>query len=174
MKNDMKLIYITGATSCGKSTLANQIAKDATIFSLDAFSKSVRFVFHDFKLYNSNVHIRPVVNNDRFLQLVKKYIDSFFDDYPNRVMIVEGCHFTPEEFINQFPYAKIICLGITKKSRALEQINKRDWMSKLSEDIKRQYVNQLVEYSSELKENASYYKYFDIDEINENSIRNIL
>lgn len=34
---------------------------------------------------------------------------------------------------------------------ALNQINERDWMSKLENDIKMEYVNQIVEYSKGLK-----------------------
>ena len=82
---------------------------------------------------------------------LKTYIDYLSVDYPDRNIIVEGCHFTPKEFLSAFPNSKVIALGITNKMTALKQINKRDWMSKLENDIKMEYVNQIVEYSKELK-----------------------
>ena len=148
----MKITYITGATCTGKTTYANGICNDEIIISLDALSKAIRFTFDDFKLYTTGkVSIRPTVNNDKFLNFVKTYIDYLSVDYPDRNIIVEGCHFTPKEFLSAFPNSKVIALGITDKRTALKQINKRDWMSKLEDDIKMEYVNQIVEYSKELK-----------------------
>ncbi len=148
----MKISYITGATCTGKTTYANGICNDEIIISLDALSKAIRFTFDDFKLYTTGkVSIRPTVNNDKFLNFVKTYIDYLSVDYPDRNIIVEGCHFTPKEFLSAFPNSKVIALGITDKRTALKQINKRDWMSKLEDDIKMEYVNQIVEYSKELK-----------------------
>lgn len=148
----MKITYITGATCTGKTTYANGICNDEITISLDALSKAIRFTFDDFKLYTTGkVSIRPTVNNDKFLNFVKTYIDYLSVDYPDRNIIVEGCHFTPKEFLSAFPNSKVIALGITNKMTALKQINKRDWMSKLENDIKMEYVNQIVEYSKELK-----------------------
>lgn len=147
----MKITYITGATCTGKTTYAQNICDNEIIVSLDALSKALRFTFDDFKLYTDKVSIRPTVNNDKFLHFVKTYIDYLYIDYPNKNIIVEGCHFTPDEFLSVFPNAKIIALGITDKMTALKQINKRDWMSKLDNDIKTEYVNQIVKYSNKLK-----------------------
>lgn len=163
----MNLIYITGAPCCGKSTLADKIRRkynDATILSLDAFSKSIRYVFTEFKLYTNEISIKPTINNDKFLQFVKKYIECYFDDY-NHTLIIEGCHFTPEEFMNIFPDAKVIALGIRSKEKALQQINKKSWMANLSENIKKEYSEKISEYSCCLKENAKNYLYFDIDDV---------
>ena len=148
----MKFTYITGATCTGKTTYANGISNDEIIISLDALSKAIRFTFDDFKLYTSDkISIRPTINNDKFLNFVKTYIDYLSVDYPDRNIIIEGCHFTPNEFLSAFPNSKVIALGITDKMTALNQINERDWMSKLENDIKMEYVNQIVEYSKELK-----------------------
>lgn len=147
----MKITYITGATCTGKTTYANSICNDEIIISLDALSKAIRFTFDDFKLYTDKVSIRPTINNDKFLNFVKTYIEYLAVDYPDRDIIIEGCHFTPEEFLSAFPNAKIIALGITDKTTALRQINKKDWMAKLDKDIKIEYINQIVDYSNELK-----------------------
>lgn len=160
----MNLLYITGPTSVGKTTLANKIGNNATIISLDAFSKSIRFVFNDFKLYSGKVSILPNINNDKFLQLVKIYIDYFIKDYPNKELIVEGCHFTPNDFLSIFPNANIIAIGITDKQTAFQQICKKDWIAGLDEMVKDEYVNQIVEYSVNLKENQGKYKYFEFGE----------
>lgn len=147
----MNITYITGATSTGKTTYAKSISDNEIIISLDALSKALRFTFDDFELYTDKVSVRPTVNNDKFLHFVKTYIDYLYIDYPNKNIIVEGCHFTPDEFLSVFTNAKIIALGITDKMTALKQINKRDWMSKLDNDIKTEYVNQIVKYSNKLK-----------------------
>ena len=116
----MKITYITGATCTGKTTYANGICNDEIIISLDALSKAIRFTFDDFKLYTTGkVSIRPTVNNDKFLNFVKTYIDYLSVDYPDRNIIIEGCHFTPNEFLSAFPNAQIIVLGITDKLLAL-------------------------------------------------------
>ena len=148
----MKITYITGATCTGKTTYAKTICNNEIIISLDALSKAIRFTFDDFKLYTTDkVSIRPTINNDKFLNFVKTYIEYLAVDYPDRDIIIEGCHFTPEEFLSAFPNAKIIALGITDKTTALRQINKKDWMAKLDNDIKIEYINQIVDYSNELK-----------------------
>lgn len=148
----MKITYITGATSTGKTTYARNICNDEIIVSLDALSKAIRFTFDDFKLYTADkVSIRPTINNDKFFHFVKTYINYLSIDYNDKNIIVEGCHFTPKEFLSAFPNSKVIALGITDKMTALKQINERDWMSKLENDIKMEYVNQIVEYSKELK-----------------------
>lgn len=148
----MKITYITGATCTGKTTYAKSICNNEIIISLDALSKALRFTFDDFKLYTSDkVSIRPTINNDKFLNVVKTYTDYLSVDYPDRSIIIEGCHFTPKEFLSAFPNSKVIALGITDKMTALKQINERDWMSKLENDIKMEYVYQIVEYSKELK-----------------------
>lgn len=164
----MKLTYITGASSTGKTTLANKISGNATILSLDALSKSVRFVFDDFKLYTAEISVKPTINNDKFLSLVAKYVECFMNDYPDKDLIIEGCHFTPDEFLSVFPQAKIIALGIMDKKTALAQINKRDWMSKLDECIKNEYADKIVEYSLQLKEEQNKYKYIEYTELSNN------
>ena len=157
----MEIIYITGATSTGKTTYARNICNDEIIVSLDALSKAIRFTFDNFKLYTADkVSIRPTVNNDKFLNFVKTYIDYLSVDYPDRNIIIEGCHFTPKEFLSAFPNSKVIALGITDKMTTLKQINERDWMSKLENDIKMEYVYQIVEYSKELK-NEPNIKYIE-------------
>lgn len=159
----MKITYITGATSTGKTTYTRKICNNGIIVSLDALSKAIRFTFSDFKLYNADkVSIRPTVNNDKFLSFVKTYIEYLTIDYPNKDIIIEGCHFTPNEFLSAFPNAQIIAFGITNKSTALKQINKKEWMKKLDNDIKNEYVNQIVEYSVKLKENQCIYKYIEL------------
>lgn len=148
----MKITYITGATCTGKTTYAQSICNNEILISLDALSKAIRFTFDNFKLYTANkVSIRPTVNNDKFLNFVKTYIDYLSVDYPDRDIIIEGCHFTPNEFLSAFPNAQIIAFGITNKSTALKQINKKEWIKKLDNDVKNEYVNQIVKYSNELK-----------------------
>ena len=158
----MKVTYITGATSTGKTTYAKNICNDEIIVSLDALSKAIRFTFDDFKLYSDKVSIRPTVNNDKFLHFVKTYIDYLSIDYNNKNIIVEGCHFTPNEFLSVFPNARIIALGITDKTVALKQINKKEWMKKLDDDIKNEYANQIVEYSAKLKNSKGIFKYIEL------------
>lgn len=70
----MKITYITGATSTGKTSLAKNFYRKSTIISLDALSKSLRLVFDDFKLYTDEVSIRPNINNEKFLFFVQEYI----------------------------------------------------------------------------------------------------
>ena len=67
----MNIIYITGATSTGKTTYTKSIFNNEIIVSLDALSKACRFTFDDFKLYTDKVSIKPTVNNDIFLKFVK-------------------------------------------------------------------------------------------------------
>lgn len=158
----MKITYITGATCTGKTTYAQSICNNEILISLDALSKAIRFTFDNFKLYTANkVSIRPTVNNDKFLNFVKTYIDYLSVDYPDRDIIIEGCHFTPNEFLSAFPNAQIIAFGITNKSTALKQINKKEWMKKLDNDVKNEYVNQIVKYSNELKneQNIEYIEF---------------
>ncbi len=157
----MRLIYITGPTSVGKSTFANKICDGATVISLDALSKSVREVFDGFKLYTDEISVRPVINNDKFLSLTEKYIKYFVNDFPDKTLVVEGCHFTPEEFLSVFPNAEVTALGITDSEVAMKQINKREWMSKLDRSVKKEYVNKIVEYSFLLKKNQGKYKYIE-------------
>lgn len=159
----MKITYITGATCTGKTTYARIICNNEIIISLDALSKAIRFTFDDFKLYTANeVSIRPTINNDKFLKFVKTYIDYLAVDYPDRDIIIEGCHFTPNEFLSVFPSAKIIALGITDKTTALNQINKKEWLANLDDSLKDKYVNQIVKYSSELMKlsNVEYIDFF--------------
>lgn len=159
----MKITYITGATCTGKTTYAQNICDNEIIVSLDALSKAIRFTFDDFKLYaTGKVSIRPTVNNDKFLNFVKTYIDYISVDYPDRNIIIEGCHFTPKEFLSAFPNAQIIALGITDKTVALKQINKKEWMKKLDDDIKNEYANQIVEYSAKLKKSKTIFKYIEL------------
>ena len=159
----MKITYITGATSTGKTTYARNICNDEIIVSLDALSKALHFTFDDFKLYNANkVSIRPTINNDKFLYFVKTYIDYLSVDYPDRNIIIEGCHFTPNEFLSAFSNAQITALGITEISTALKQINKKEWMKKLDDDIKNEYANQIVEYSAKLKNSKVIFKYIEL------------
>ena len=159
----MKITYITGATCTGKTTYANGISNDEIIISLDALSKAIRFTFDDFELYTTGkVSIRPTGNNDKFLNFVKTYIDYISVDYPDRNIIIEGCHFTPNEFLSAFPNAQIILLGITDKSLALNQINKKEWMKKLDNDIKNEYANQIIEYSANLKNSKAIFKYIEL------------
>lgn len=155
----MKITYITGATCTGKTTYAQNRYDNEIIISLDALSKAIRFTFDDFKLYTADkVSIRPTINNDKFLNFVKTYMDYLSVDYPDRNIIIEGCHFTPNEFLSAFPNAQIVVLGITDKSTALKQINKKEWMRNLDNDLKNEYVNQIIEYSNELKNsNNKYY-----------------
>ncbi len=157
----MKITYITGATSTGKTTYSHCICTNEIIISLDALSKALRFTFNDFKLYTDKVSIRPSINNDYFLGFVKTYIDYLSTDYPDKNIIVEGCHFTPDEFLSVFPNAIIIALGITNKTVALKQINKREWMSNLDQSVKNEYVHQIVNYSLELKKKQDKYKYIE-------------
>ena len=159
----MKITYITGATCTGKTTYAKSICNNEIIISLDALSKALRFTFDDFKLYTADkVSIRPTVNNDKFLNFVKTYIDYLSVDYPDRNIIIEGCHFTPKEFLSAFSNSKVIALGITDKMTALKQMNKRDWMSKLDNDIKTEFVNQIVKYSANLKYSKAIFKYIEL------------
>lgn len=161
------LVYITGAPRCGKTTLANHIANENTsILSLDALSKSVRGVFADFQLYDGDVLIQPNVNKKSFLELVKIYCSAFFNDYPNKTLIVEGCHFTPKEFQTVFPEAKIICLGLASNDEIILSINNSSWMSNLPEKIKLEYTEKIKEYSKAMKKyTAKNYRYFDRNEI---------
>lgn len=167
------LFYITGAPRCGKTTFANQIkSENISILSLDALSKSVRSIFTDFKLYDGGVHIRPNVNKDKFLELVKLYCLSFFNDYPNKTLIVEGCHFTPDEFSEVFPNAKIICIGLESEKEILSSINDSPWMSQLSEKLKLEYAEKIAEYSKSMKEmQGENYLYFDRNNIHNNKFQ---
>lgn len=158
----MNITYITGATCTGKTTYAQNICDNEIIISLDALSKALRFTFDDFELYTDKVSIRPTVNNDKFLHFVKTYIDYLSVDYPDSNIIIEGCHFTPMEFLSAFPNSKVIALGITDKMTALKQINKKEWMKKLDNDIKTEYVNQIVEYSANLKNSKAIFKYIEL------------
>lgn len=161
----MNLIYITGATCTGKTTLANKIGKNSTIISLDAFSKSIRFNFGDFELYDKEIAIKPTINNDRLLNIIKDYITCLKNDYPKINIIVEGCHFTPDEFICAFPEMnKIIALGITDFKMALSRINQKGWIKNLDVCTKAQYAEKIIEYSLFLKEKVSIKNYTYIEQ----------
>ena len=161
----MRLIYITGAPRCGKTTLANQMAKEqnVSVFSLDAFSKAVRSAFDDFKLYTDEISIRPTVNGDTFLDLTANYIHHFFADYHNQTLIVEGCHFTPTAFHARFPDAEIIALGRTGEIKEIiEAIKEKDRMQTLPEKTINRYAELIRNDSMELKHNAGFYRYIEI------------
>ncbi|MGN1328945.1 MAG: hypothetical protein ACI4V4_04520 [Eubacterium sp.] len=161
------LVYITGAPRCGKTTLTNHIANENTsILSLDSLSKSVRGAFTDFQLYDGDVLIQPNVNNDIFLKLVMIYCSTFFNDYPNKTLIVEGCHFTPKEFETVFPKAKIICVGLVSIDEIISSINSSEWMSDLPEKTKIEYAEKIRHYSKAMKKyTAKNYRYFERNEI---------
>ncbi len=166
----MNLIYITGAPRCGKSTLAGRIAKEhsnVSVLSLDAFSKSVRFVFNDFKMYSGKTVLQPDINQDVFLKMIEKYIEAFNEDYPNQTLIAEGCHFSPDEFEKKSGGVKIICLGITSsKERVIESIKTKAWMAQLPECKINEYADLILNYSIKMKEKSDKnYLYFDIDNI---------
>ncbi|MBQ5994989.1 MAG: hypothetical protein IJL63_03930 [Clostridia bacterium] len=161
----MKLIYITGAPRCGKTTLAKKMATElnCSIFSLDAFSKSIRNTFCDFKLYGDDISIRPVINNDIFLKLVADYTNNYSIDYENHTLIVEGCHFTPEEFKSKFANAEIIALGRTGATdEIIDAIKQKDWMHNLPDEIILQYAKLIKEYSIKLKSEAHFYEYIEV------------
>lgn len=159
------IIYITGAPRCGKTTLADKlINNNISVLSLDALSKTVRSVFTDFKLYSGTVCIQPDMNRDRFLEFVNQYAVNFFNDFPNHTLLIEGCHFTPDEFQKKFPDSKIICLGRTKTADDIvKAIMTKSWMADLSEKIIREYAGQIYNYSLTLKN--SHYLYFETDEM---------
>lgn len=161
------LVYITGAPRCGKTALANQIKNEnASILSLDALSKSVRGVFKDFRLYEGDVLIQPNVNKDNFLELVRLYCISFFSDFPDKTLIVEGCHFTPDEFRRIFPKAKIICVGSESKDEIISSINNSKWISELREKTKLEFAEKIIEYSKAMKEyTGKNYQYSDRNKI---------
>lgn len=168
------IIYITGAPRCGKTTLAKNLTDENTsLLSLDALSKSLRSVFSDFKLYSGKVCIKPDINEGRFLEFVNKYVYSFFNDYPNQTLIIEGCHFTPDEFRMKFPESKIICLGRTKSENdIIKAIMTKNWMAELNENTISEYARQIYNYSRKLR--SSNYLYFETDEIDLNYIKNNL
>ena len=161
------IIYITGAPRCGKTTLANKLKREKiSVLSLDAFSKSIRSVFNDFKLYSNRVCIQPDINRDKFLELIHKYSVNFFDDFPEHILLIEGCHFTPNEFIERFPNSKIICLGRTKPIIDIKKaIMTKEWMSKLSEERINEYTRLIYEYSKNYCNSCGKYLYFETDEI---------
>lgn len=161
------IIYITGAPRCGKTTLANQLKREQiSVLSLDAFSKSIRSVFADFKLYSNRVCIQPDINRDKFLELIYKYSVNFFEDYPKYTLVIEGCHFTPNEFIARFPNAKIICLGRTKSIGDIKDaIMTKDWMSKLSDEKTNEYAQMIYDYSKTYYNSCGKYLYLETDEI---------
>lgn len=165
------LIYITGAPRCGKSTLAKKLISDCgntALFSLDAFSKSIRSEFTDFKMYSGKLTIQPDMNKAKFLSLVHKYIRCFCIDFPSVNLIVEGCHFSPDEFIEVFPDAKIICLGITKSfDSIIDAINNSEWMSALDGKIKNEYAKLIFDYSLKMKgSDSDRFLYIERNEIN--------
>lgn len=152
-----KLIYITGAPRCGKTTFAALLAKreNVSLLSLDAFSKSIRNIFKDFQMYSGSICIQPDINRDKFLELVYIYCENFFSDYPDSTLIIDGCHFSPEEFSIKFPCAKIVCFGISGSAEKIyRNINKKDWMSVLDEKIKSEYADMIMRYSTERKRNG--------------------
>ncbi len=177
----MNIIYLTGAPRCGKTTLANKIAKEhecISVLSLDALSKSVRNTFSDFKLYSENPVIQPDLNRDKFLSLAKAYADCFVADYPCLTLIIEGCHFMPDEFLSVYPNAEIIALGINSGvDTALKAVNTSDWMKTLDENIKLEYAKKIFEYSAFLKSvSASHqnYTYFDRSKIDYDKVEDLL
>lgn len=167
------IIYITGAPGCGKTTLSNMLDdKNISILSLDAVSKSVRSVFKDFKLYAKPVCIQPDINREIFLEFVEVYVNHFINDYKDKKLIVEGCHFTPEEFRMKFSGSKIICLGRTQsKEDIINAIITKSWMSNLPPEVMNKYADKIYYYSLALKENKSEYLYFETDEIEIGKIR---
>lgn len=167
------VIYITGAPRCGKTTLANMLVdKSISIFSLDAFSKSVRSVFKNFKLYSKSVCIQPDINREIFLELTEIYVSNFLNDYKDKKLIVEGCHFTPEEFKMKFPDSKIICLGRTEsKEDIINAISTKSWMSHLSKEVIIEYADKIYDYSLAMRENENGYLYVETNEIEIGKIR---
>ncbi|MCC8073416.1 MAG: hypothetical protein LIO62_04750 [Clostridiales bacterium] len=175
----MKIIYISGAPRCGKTILANKIAKEysnVSVLSLDSLSKSVRFVFPNFKLYTEKIAVEPDTNKDKFLKLLQIYVSNFFADFPNLTLLIEGCHFTPSEILSVYPNAKVICLGInTSISDALEAVNTSDWMRSLDENTRLEYAKKIFDYSNKARSLANdKYLYFDKSKIDFNDIKNYL
>ena len=169
------VIYITGAPRCGKTTLAQKLLSeisDASLLSLDALSKAVRNTFTEFKLYSDKVLISPDINRDVFLKFVKKYADCFIEEYPDKTLIVEGCHFTPDEFKSEFYNSKIICMGLTSKKMICNCVLNKDWMSELSEKRRNEYVNLIYDYSLDMKtnENTDMYRYFEFEKMDTKDI----
>lgn len=163
----MNIVYITGAARCGKTTLAEKlIDNNISILSLDAFSKSVRSVFSDFILYSGAVCIQPDTNREKFLELVCKYTINFFNDFPYHTLLIEGCHFTPNEFLSKFPDSRIICLGRTaSKEDIVKAIITKDWMADLPRKIINEYAEKIYNYSLGLKENEKEYLYFETEKV---------
>lgn len=144
----MNIIYITGAPRCGKTTLCKNLISNQSnisILSLDSFSKSIRWTFNDFNLYSKRGLIQPDINREKFLKLVSDYINLFNADYAQQTLIVEGCHFHPDEFSSVFPKAKIICLGITSSLEdCLKAVESSDWMSVLDKKTKMAYAEKNI------------------------------
>lgn len=158
------LIYITGAPRCGKTTLANKMSQDlgASILSLDVLSKALRSEFKDFELYSGETVIRPDINNDKFLDFVCRYIELYFNDFPNSTLIVEGCHFMPNEFNERFEQARIIAVGITSSTeKAVEAVKTSQWMAAMPKEKVNLYAKLIYEYSVFLKKNAKEYEYIE-------------
>jgi len=166
------IIYITSAPRCGKTTLSNvlmeKIVYKTSIISLDSFSKSIRNVFTDFKLYSKPICIKPDTNNEVFLSLIKTYIENFFADYHDYTLIIEGCHFTPSEFKKNFSSSIVICLGRTmSKENTINAIKEKSWMAELSDEEINKYADLILHYSKELSQNKTEdYLYCETDNIN--------
>lgn len=170
------VVYITGAPRCGKTTLANNLAdKDVSILSLDAFSKACRTVFTDFKLYSDSVCIQPDINREKFLELTYMYSESFFDDFPDYTLLIEGCHFTPAEFKMKFQNSKIICLGRTKsKEEIINAVTAKGWMADLPSVTINEYAEKIYDYSLKVSKSNAEYLYFETDEIDIMKIKKFL
>ena len=123
-------------------------------------------------MYSGKISIQPDINKAEYLSLAEIYIRCFQNDFPAVNLIVEGCHFTPNEFLEVFPEAKIICLGITDSlSSIINAINDSEWMSALDDKTKLEYANQILTYSMKMKSSDSdKFLYFERDEINHNEI----
>ena len=183
----MKLIFISGPTGSGKTTLSNKlikknkngfvlstdnyyktglISKILSIFVEGFFDRSISFNYKLFKKDFDFIYKHGISINDRYYNFEKKTIQNILNETNNiSFLIVEGIF--AKEFANTLSNQNYYFLEIkTKKNRCMKRVLKRD--------LKERGKDKKQAKKDFLKSWDIYYEKFKPNDINKNTNKFII